>query len=163
MRTTIAAFAATFSVVTAGPALSQDPVKLSPQMYTVLLDNEHVRVLEFRCKPGEKEPLHSHPGSVAYSLTASKFRATTRDGETTERETEPGTADWVEPVTHSFECLGPAEQRTIITELKGHARPAAEGTMRVSRDTISGKGPSGAIPRPRRHSARGRSARGRPW
>ncbi|HUE84727.1 MAG TPA: hypothetical protein VMO26_01495 [Vicinamibacterales bacterium] len=119
MRTTIAALAATFFVVIAGFALPQDPVPLSPQMYTVLLDNEHVRVLEFRCKPGDKEPMHAHPAMVAYSLTASKFRSTTRDGETTAGETKPGTAEWAEAVTHAWECLGPGEQRTIITELKG--------------------------------------------
>ena len=32
----------------------RDPVKLSPQYYKVLLNNEQVRVLEYRLKPGER-------------------------------------------------------------------------------------------------------------
>jgi hypothetical protein len=36
-------------------ATAQDPVKLSPKMYKVLLENDQVRVLEFRAKPGESE------------------------------------------------------------------------------------------------------------
>jgi hypothetical protein len=33
---------------------AQDPVKTSPQYYKVLLENDQVRVLEYRLKPGEK-------------------------------------------------------------------------------------------------------------
>jgi hypothetical protein len=38
---------------------AQDPVKQSPQYYKVLLENDQVRVLEYRLKPGEKEPMHN--------------------------------------------------------------------------------------------------------
>ena len=40
-------------------ATAQDPVKLSPHYYKVLLENDQVRVFEYRLKPGEKEPMHS--------------------------------------------------------------------------------------------------------
>ena len=110
-------------VITAEVAFAQDPVKLSPKMYTVLLENEHVRVLEFRCKPGEKEPMHSHPALVAYSLTSSKFKSTTRDGKTVEGEAKAGTAVWSDAATHAWECPGAGEQRTIITELKARIKP----------------------------------------
>jgi hypothetical protein len=36
-------------------AFAQDPVKISPQFYKLLLENDQVRVLEYRLKPGEKE------------------------------------------------------------------------------------------------------------
>lgn len=122
MKLTIKLFVATIFLITGAVAFAQDPVKLSPKMYTVLLENEHVRVLEFRCKPGEKEPMHSHPALVAYTLSASKFKSTTRDGKVAEGEAKPGTAVWGDAVTHSWECLGPDEQRTIITELKRGAK-----------------------------------------
>jgi hypothetical protein len=49
-----------------------DPVRQSPQYYRVLVDNEVVRVLEYRLKPGEKEPMHGHrPGSCTTSATPS--------------------------------------------------------------------------------------------
>ena len=111
-------------LVVAGTSVSaQDPVKLSPNMYTVLLENEHVRVLEFRCKPGEKEPMHSHPPFVAYILGASKFKSTAPDGKVTEGEGKPESVVWFDRVTHSWECLGPGEERTLIVELKDPAKP----------------------------------------
>jgi hypothetical protein len=39
----------------AGSVFGQDPVKTSPQLYKVLLENDEVCVLEFRLKPGEKK------------------------------------------------------------------------------------------------------------
>jgi quercetin dioxygenase-like cupin family protein len=39
---------------------AQDPVKLRPDMFTVMLENDHVRVLEWTFKPGEKELPHTH-------------------------------------------------------------------------------------------------------
>jgi quercetin dioxygenase-like cupin family protein len=109
-------------VAAAHPALPQDPVKLSPQMYTVLLENEHVRVLEFRAKSGEKEPVHSHPAAVVYFLSGSKARFTTPDGKSEERESKTGTAIWSEPVTHSYEHLGPADGHILMVEMKDPAK-----------------------------------------
>ena len=104
----------------APPASAQDPVKLSPNMYTVLLENEHVRVLEFRQKAGEKEPMHSHPSGVAYLFTgSSRVRFTTPDGKAEVLEpSKPGTAVWIDPVTHTWENLGPDDVRVLIVEMK---------------------------------------------
>ena len=49
------------SVSAAGRVAIQDPVKLSPQYYTVRFENDRVGVLELHMKPGGKEPMHSHP------------------------------------------------------------------------------------------------------
>ncbi len=106
-------------IVVRGTAKPQDPVKISPKMYTVLLENEQVRVLEWRAAPGEKEPLHSHPGMVVYVLSGTKMRFTTADGKSEERESKAGTAVWSEPVTHSGENLGTSEAHVLLIELKG--------------------------------------------
>ena len=64
-------------------ARAQDPVKTSPQYYKVLLENEQVRVLEYRLKPGEKEAMHSHSAGVVYVLSGAKMKFTEqRDLET---------------------------------------------------------------------------------
>jgi len=47
----------------------QDPAKVDPAHYKVLLNNEYVRILEVRQKPGYKSPMHSHPHHAVYSLT----------------------------------------------------------------------------------------------
>ena len=55
---------------------AQDPVKTSPQYYKVLLENDQVRVLEYRLKAGEEEPMHSHPAGVLYVLSGAKLKFT---------------------------------------------------------------------------------------
>ena len=55
-------FTTLLSVVALVPA--QDVVKVSPETHKVLLDNEHVRVLDVHAKPGEKVGMHSHPAST---------------------------------------------------------------------------------------------------
>jgi len=59
-------------------ATAQDPAKLAPQFYRVVLDNDDARVIDYHLKPGEKEPMHSHPsGVLVYYLTDAKMRVTT--------------------------------------------------------------------------------------
>src|SRR5206468_4896166 len=67
-------------------AHAQDPVKISPQYYKVLLENDQVRVLEFRLKPGEKEPMHSHPAGIVYALGGATLKFTYADGRARKRE-----------------------------------------------------------------------------
>ncbi|HVS12850.1 MAG TPA: nuclear transport factor 2 family protein [Thermoanaerobaculia bacterium] len=107
-------------LMTAGTAaLAQDPVELSPRMYSVLLENEHVRVLDFRAEPGEKEPMHSHPAHVVYVLADGKVRLTTKGGEAEEIESKAGTAVWADALTHSYENLAPTKAHVLIVEMKG--------------------------------------------
>lgn len=99
-------------------AFAQDPVKTSPQLYKVLLENDQVRVLEFRLKPGEKEPMHSHPAGVIYVLNGATLRFSYPDGRTEERTAATGDTIWREPVTHAVENIGKTEVHVIVIDLK---------------------------------------------
>ncbi len=96
----------------------QDPVKISPQYYKVRADNEYVRVLKYRLKPGKKEPMHSHPCGVVYYLTGTKWKVTSPDGKITESETTPGEIVWRDPTTHAAENIGKSEAQALAIELK---------------------------------------------
>ena len=48
-------------------ALAQDPVKVDPTHYKVLLDNPSVRVLKVDYAPGAKSTMHQHPDSIVDS------------------------------------------------------------------------------------------------
>jgi len=98
--------------------LAQDPVKLSPQYYKVLIDNDEVRVLEFRFKPGEKEPMHSHPRGFVYSLADAKIKVSFPDGKSEESVLKNGEARWRNAVTHAAENIGTTEAHVIAVELK---------------------------------------------
>jgi len=101
------------------PATAQDPVKLRPDTASVKLENERVRVYEWIFKPGDKEPLHTHPEYVIYFLTSGKVRAYGADGKVLrERESKAGDTYWSEPVKHVTENIGSTEIHAIIVEFK---------------------------------------------
>ena len=115
----LGALLATFAfALSSGARSSQDPVKLSPQYYKVLLENEQVRVLEYRLKPGEKEPTHSHPAGVVYILGDSTLRSTLPDGQAVESSGKAGDVYWRTPLTHTLENIGNTEAHALAVELK---------------------------------------------
>ena len=112
-------FVAAALVLTAGTAQAQDPVKVAPKNFKVLLDNEHVRVLEFHSNAGEKIPMHSHPAYTIYSFAAGKTKYTSPTGETSEREMQAGQAVWRDAESHASEFMGPGEAHSLLIEMKG--------------------------------------------
>jgi hypothetical protein len=96
----------------------RDPVKLSPQYYKVLLDNDQVRVLEYRLKPGEKEVMHSHAAGVVYGFNEAKTKATLPDGKVTDSTGKAGDVFWRNPITHALENIGNTDVHALAVELK---------------------------------------------
>ncbi len=99
-------------------ATAQDMVKVAPKNCTVVLDNDHVRVVRVSLKPGEKLAMHSHGANIVYSLTSGKAKYTLPDGKTEEREMKAGTAVWSDGVTHGTENIGTTETQALVVELK---------------------------------------------
>jgi hypothetical protein len=98
-------------------AMAQDLAKVSPDA-KVLFENDRVRVLEIQHQPGGKEPMHSHPAYVTYSLTNATVKVTSPDGKTVVKERKAGLAQWGEPVTHAVENVGTTEWHVVVFELK---------------------------------------------
>jgi beta-alanine degradation protein BauB len=67
-------------------AWAQDPVKTDSDKYKVVLENDRVRVLEYRDKPGDKTTMHVHPDFVVVSRSAFRRRLTLPGGKTVVRE-----------------------------------------------------------------------------
>jgi quercetin dioxygenase-like cupin family protein len=103
-----------------GTVQAQDPVKASPDHFTVLLENERVRVLDFHSSAGVKIPLHSHPAYISYSISgAGKTKFTSAEGKVTEQTAKTGQATWHEPETHASEYQGTGPTHVLLIELKG--------------------------------------------
>jgi len=114
-------------------AVAQGPVapNLAPQTYKLLFENERVRVIEEQLKPGEKEPMHSHPyGVFACFLTDAHIRTSFPDGNTSEDFKKAGNTVWRDPVTHAGENIGKAEIHEIMIEPKSASQ--GSGPMKVS-------------------------------
>jgi quercetin dioxygenase-like cupin family protein len=99
-------------------ATAQDPAKQSPNQYKILLNNDKVRVLDVRLKPGDKSPMHSHPDRVSYILSGSTVKSTSKDGKTTEVKTKAGQCVWHNAESHAVENTGKTEVHVIEMELK---------------------------------------------
>lgn len=112
-------------LIAAGTALAQDAVKVSPETHKVLLENDQVRVLDARMKPGEKVAMHSHPANVVYFFTDGKIKITHPDGKTEVREVKAGVTAWSDAVTHAAENVGATEFHELQIELKEAAKQPA--------------------------------------
>jgi len=105
---------------------SLDSVVAAPEHHRVIFENERVRVLDTRIKPGEKVPVHAHAwSSVTYFLTVGDFIRYDADGSigldsrTIGFDIEPGAVMWLPPLPpHSAENVGDGEIRGITVELK---------------------------------------------
>lgn len=65
------------------PILSaQDAAKVNPKHYTVMSENEQVRILRVHYGADEKSVIHSHPNGVAVFLTDGTVHFTFPDGKT---------------------------------------------------------------------------------
>lgn len=97
--------------------MSLDPVETNPEHYSVLFENDRVRVLEYHDVPGERTTPHAHPDSVMYTLTA--FRRRLHSGEMhRDVEMAVGTAGWLPAQEHSGENIGETPTHVLFVELK---------------------------------------------
>lgn len=96
---------------------ASDPAQSNPGLYTVIFENDEVRVLEYRDQPGDHTTPHSHPDSVMYTL--SSFRRRLRSGDL-ERDVElqAGQVGWLPAQEHSGENIGNTETHVLFVELK---------------------------------------------
>lgn len=105
---------------------SLDAVTASLKHHRVLLENDHIRVLETILRPGEETALHTHiwPGYL-YVLSWSDFErfdehgSVVMDSSRLETTPQPGTAVWSAPLAlHSLRNVGQRNIHVIMTEFK---------------------------------------------
>lgn len=105
-----------------GDVLAQDAPTVAPRSYRVVLENDRVRVLEYKSRPGMGvcgQGMHSHPDHVTVSLTGAKLRVTTPNGKPTFEDIPPGAVFFAPAEVHSAEIIGGSGTRSYIIELKG--------------------------------------------
>jgi quercetin dioxygenase-like cupin family protein len=98
--------------------MSEDAVRVAPESYKVLFENNDVRVLDVRLKKGVNSQMHSHPKSVVYCLNDSKAKFTFPGGKIDNVDLKAGQTVWLDAVSHSVENTGPDEMRAVLVELK---------------------------------------------
>ena len=106
-------------------AAAHDPVHTDGDKYKVLLENEHVRVLEYRDRPGEKTHEHRHPAFVLYALVPFKRKIVLPDGKALMREFKAGDVIYSDEQTHIGENVGATPTHVIMVEIKPPAQTRA--------------------------------------
>ena len=97
--------------------MSLDPVVTNPDFYSVVFENDRVRVLEYRDQPGQQTVPHDHPDSVM--ITLSSFQRKLTSGErSVDVELDANQARWLAAQNHSGTNTGATETHTIFVELK---------------------------------------------
>jgi quercetin dioxygenase-like cupin family protein len=89
-----------------------------PKDHRVLLENDRVRMLEMRIKPGQKTGMHSHPPCAVYALSSARVRFSLPDGSSREADITQGEAAWSDGGWHDVENVGTTDDWGIIVELK---------------------------------------------
>ncbi|WP_372736699.1 hypothetical protein, partial [Nocardioides sp.] len=88
--------------------------------YTVVFENDQVRVLEYRDEPGDITTPHAHPDSVMYTLSSFRRRLVS-GGESREVEMPAGLTGWLPAQQHHGENIGETPTHVLFVELKGAA------------------------------------------
>ena len=117
----IAVFAFLFVALAPEQAFAQDPVEVDSDHYTVVFENEQVRVLRIRYGPSEKSVMHFHPNAVIVFLEDSTGQFTLPDGSVVDSTGKVGDVVWAPEGLHLPENTSDTGViHVIAVELKSH-------------------------------------------
>ena len=96
----------------------EDPVRVAPNSYRILFENDRVRVLDVHVKVGETIPMHAHPAHLIYAFSDAKVNFGLPGGRIIRTDLKSGQTIFNEGVTHSSQNAGDAEAHLLTIELK---------------------------------------------
>ena len=102
-----------------------DAVVVAPDVYSILHEDERVRVLNMTLPPGVTDGLHSHPNEAVYFIKGSTIRIHLPEGDPIEMPVPDGAPLSHEAWTHTVENIGDALLHAIVVEIKDGALESA--------------------------------------
>lgn len=109
------------------PETGPDAVVVDAAHYTVVEENDRVRVLRIRYAPGETSLMHYHPDSVAVFLTDQQATFELPDGTSIDAPAKARETLFSPAGQHLPTNTGEAPLELILVELKGTAAAPSEG------------------------------------
>jgi hypothetical protein len=97
---------------------SRDPVVTDGDKYKVVLENDRVRVLEYRDSPGQRTSPHHHPDYVLCAVTNFKRKFVLSEGREAVREVRLAEVAWGKAHSDIGENIGSTDTHVLIVELK---------------------------------------------
>lgn len=102
---------------TKGPV---DGLVSSPGNFKLLLEDDHVRVLQYTLPPGALDHWHTHPPRVGHVLSGAKIRVTKADGSHADHDEKTGDTYWGEfSPLHNTLNMDTKPYIALLVEVKG--------------------------------------------
>jgi hypothetical protein len=98
--------------------MAKEAAQAAPHIYKVLFENERVRLLDVRMKPGDASAQHSHPDYLLYALEGGRVKLSDASGESAEVDVPAGATMWRDAEEHSARNVGTTELHALFVELK---------------------------------------------
>jgi quercetin dioxygenase-like cupin family protein len=98
--------------------MAEEAAKVAPHVYKVLFENERVRLLEVRMKPGDESANHAHPDYLLYTLAGGTVKLSDASGQSAEVEIKAGDTMWRPAEEHSARNVGTTDLHALFVELK---------------------------------------------
>jgi quercetin dioxygenase-like cupin family protein len=130
-RLEIAAFAAILlcsTAASAAPPVAEPPpattgpvagLVSSPDNFKLLLENDHVRVLQYTLLPAALDHWHTHPPRFGYVLSGAKIRVTEADGSHEDYDEKTGDNYWADfSPLHDTYNMGSTPYVAVLVEVK---------------------------------------------
>jgi quercetin dioxygenase-like cupin family protein len=96
-----------------------DTMAAAPDAYELLLENERVRVMNLKLKPGQTAPMHNHPDAhVVYVVDGARLKLTFPDGKEAVLDLTAGQTLWIDAGAHETENVGPSDCHNFVVEVK---------------------------------------------
>ena len=100
------------------PADAPDPLTTDPDKYSLVLENDQVRVLRYHDTPGARTSPHHHRRFVLVVQTPFRRKLHFADGSVKERDFQAGEVIWMPAQTHSGENTGTTDTNVLLIEVK---------------------------------------------
>jgi beta-alanine degradation protein BauB len=97
--------------------IAPDPKIVASNVYTVINENEKMRVVRVTFKVGETAKTHHHPQHVIYVLKGGKLSLTS-EGKTQAIDLKEGSAVFMEAQDHEATNIGDSVVDMLVVELK---------------------------------------------
>ncbi len=104
---------------------SMAPEVVNPSVYTLLHEDDRVRILDMTLPAGVTDGMHTHLDEAVYFMTGSKVKVHLPEGEPADMDIPDGATLSHEAWTHSIENVGDQTIHAVIVEMKPGARDSA--------------------------------------
>jgi beta-alanine degradation protein BauB len=97
--------------------MAPDPMNIASNVYTIINENERMRVLRVIFKPGDTAKMHHHPEHMVYVLKGGKLNFTS-EGKNQVMDLKEGSAVFLEAQNHEATNNGNSVVDLLVVELK---------------------------------------------